>query len=275
LALAALTVLVAGFILAVFPTQSWAQVNCASPSATADTDSDGFSDAQECSGITLADGTLVPTCPSPIVDRKSCVDPNSKDLFIVLAPVATGSLLPAGFRPFDRPTYYGVTFDGFDDLGAIVHQISPTQALADRSVTSVSSQKAVRVTESLDATGSTLGICQWGTPNGLDGCAVFTQRINDFVSSTCAGLTVYTGSRDPSTVQELFLAYATHVILHETGHTSGGMTGSYNSSYGGYHYKSGDSRMEQYVSFSTKGGKCMFSFSSGWNSNDASTIELK
>jgi len=275
LALAALTVLVAGFVLAIFPTQSWAQVNCASPSATADTDSDGFSDAQECSGITLADGTQVPTCPSPIVDRRSFVDPNSMELFIIVAPEATGSLLPAGFSPFGDVTYYGIQFLGFDDLGVTVHQISPTQTNADRSVTSGSLQNAVRVGDSLDATGTTLGYCQWGTPNGLDGCTVYTQRIMDFVSSTCAGLNIVTDSRDPSTLDQLFLAYATHVFLHESGHTSGGMTGAYNSSYGGYHYRPGDSRMEQYVSFSTKGGKCKFTFTSGWNSADQSTIELK
>jgi len=276
-AAAALAVL----LLSAVPVQSWAAVNCATvtSSTTTDSDSDGFTDFQECNGITLVDGTSFPSCvyPTAIANRRTCVHPDSKDLFVIVAPAATGSLLRADYAPFTGPTYYGITFHPLDDLGVTVHQITPGQAGSDRSVPSGYTQKAVKVSESLDTSGTILGYCQWGTPTGLDGCTVYTQRIVNFITSTCGTNAIVTAGGTPTTANDLFLAYATHTFLHETGHTTGGMTGVYNSSYGGYHYKCGaGTRMEQCVTSSVKGGNCKFNFSSGWNgTTDSSTIQLK
>jgi len=283
--------MVAALVPAVLPTRAWAAVNCAALLAGGvdpgtDSDSDGFTDYQECSGITLAaDGTVVPTCGSPPPDRTACLDPNTKDLFVIYAPATSGSLLPPAFNPFVNPlTVYGVTFTGLTTLGVTVHLITPAQANADRTVTAGSTQRAVKLAESLDTSGSILGFCQWGTPNGLDGCTVYTKRILNFINTTCAGLAVVTSGASPSTASEVFLAYATHVSLHETGHTTGGMTTTYNSSYGGNHYQAANSpgtggkgtRMEQYVTYSTKGGNCKFFVPADFDGSlDPPTVTLR
>jgi hypothetical protein len=284
LALTTLAALVMAFVMLGVPGEAWAVVDCttvlagADPGPTgADSDADGFTDYQECAGISLADGTPFPSCvPTlPTGGRSACLHPDSKDLFVILAP-ATGSLLPANYAPFNGPTYYGVTFQGLSALGLTVHQISPAQANPDRSVAGGSPQKAVKVTESLDGSGTILGYCQWGTPMGLDGCTVYTQRIRNFISSTCGSSPIVNAGGATTTLDDAALAYATHTVLHETGHTSGGMTSAYNSSYGGYHYKAGSgTRMEQYVTYTTKGGKCKFNFAAVWNSTDATTVRLK
>ena len=265
---------------ATVPGPAWAVVNCASvlTETGVDTDGDGFTDFQECNGITLADGSLFPSCVAvPALPRASCLHPDSKDLFIIYAPAASGSLLPAGFNPFAAVTTYGVNFTGLSALGLTAHQITPAQAGADRTVTTGSTQKALRTSESIDTSGTILGNCQWGTPSGLDGCVIYTQRIMSFIASTCGANAILTPAGAASDINQVFLAYTVHTFLHETGHTTGGMTATYNSSYGGYHYKCGaGTMMEQCVTYSVKGGKCTFNISGGWNTTlDPPTIKLK
>ena len=252
-----------------------------------DTDQDGFTDYQECSGITLAiSGRLVPSCVATDtgtqLERSSCVHPDSSDLFVIYATAPQGSLLTEISEPFKTVTAYGVTFSGLSALGVTIHQISPLDVGADRTVTGLlelphpllSAQKAVRITEDLDTSGATLGYCQYGTPNGLDGCAIFTQRIMNFINSTCAGLNIVQNDGAASDAQSVFKAYATHTILHEVGHTIGGLAPKFNSRYGGYHYSSG-TIMEQYVVVTTKRG-CKFAIGNEWNlSLDPSAVRLK
>jgi hypothetical protein len=260
----------------------------------ADTDADGFTDFQECTGIrtigtspldfpwcgTAADGIL------PTRDR--CVDPNSRDLFAIVATAATGSVLPADFNAFLPVTYYGINFRGLEALGLSVHQLRIDQAGADRFVTdavpNVTQPKAIRVVESLDANGTILGNCQWGTPLGLDGCIVYTKRTQNFITSSCGSATIQTPSGatqnsngTPLTVQDVVLAYSTYLVLHETGHSLGGLTSEYNSRFGGYHYKPGAGLvMEQAVTYTVKGGKCTFYISPNWNQTlDVPAIRLK
>ncbi len=287
IALIVATGMVAALAPVVLPARAWAAVDCAALLASgvdsgSDVDSDGFTDLQECGGIALRDGTVVPVCTG--AHTAACVDPNTKDLFVIFAPAATGSLLPGGFNPFVPATVYGVTFNGLARLGVTVHQITPAQAAADRTVTPVSPQKAVQLAESRDTSGSILGFCQWGTPNGLDGCTVYSQRILNFVTTTCAGLAVLTAGGSPSSAGDAALAYAIHVSLHETGHTTGGMTLTYNSSYGGNHYQAASSagtggkgtRMEQYVTYSTKGGNCKLFVPTDFDGSlDPPTVTLK
>jgi hypothetical protein len=280
-------------------TPALAAVDCtvvtstASLNLTSDSDGDGFTDFQECTGITLAGGAAVNSCittDGQQPERSTCLHPDAKDLFVIYATASTGSLLRGGdqrteirepFKPFSA---YGVTFAGLSALGVTIHQVETTDVGADRTVTDLptevpnpllSPQKAVRITEDLDTTGSTLGYCQYGTPNGLGSCAIYTQRILNFINSACAGLTIVTASGSASDAYSAFRAYAAHTILHEAGHTLGGLTASYNSRYGGYHYSAG-TIMEQYVVVTTKGGKCKFAVSPNWNlSLDPPAVKLK
>jgi hypothetical protein len=269
----AVFILCAALGLGVVAVPASAAVDCAtvlggSPADPTDTDNDGLTDYQECVGVTLADATVIPTCGIP---RSACLDPNTKDVFVIFAPAPPpNSLLPA--RPFDEHTVYGLTFTGLSGLGVTVHQVSPGQAAADRTI--VGSQKAVQIAENLDTSGSILGYCNWGTPNGLDGCVVYTQRIKSFVYATCGTRDVITAARDPSNRDAVALAYSIRTVLHETGHSLGGLAPTYDSRSGGYHYTSG-TIMEQFATYSAK-KTCKFNIAPEWNLTlDPPAVKLK
>src|SRR5215475_11766676 len=82
------------------PIEGWAAVDCANiRDPLTDSDNDGFTDAQECSGITTIGGATFPRCVAGLA-RDQCVDPDSKDLFVIFAPASSGSLLTALPNPF-------------------------------------------------------------------------------------------------------------------------------------------------------------------------------
>ena len=242
--------------------------------STEDFDGDGFTDAQECAGLLLADGNVFPgVLPLPDgaeLPRAGRLDPNSMDLFVIYRRV-NGGLLDKLPNPFEPLTFHNISFRGLSALGITVHVLyDDTGAFATRRVSPDSTQLAVRVSESLDTGGEVLGNCQWGTPLGLDGCLVFTQRAKNLIDSKCSG--------DPVAVREqVFLAYATFLALHETGHSLGGLAAEYNSRFGGYHYKAGSGViMEEAATYSAKQGRCTWYISSGWNmSLDPGAVRLK
>jgi hypothetical protein len=265
--------------VAILPIQARALVTCPTAS-TGDADGDGLTDAQECAGITLNLGTataiIIPPCTAGLA-RSACLDPNAKDLFVIVVPAASGSLLAPGFNPFGTITVSGtnvgpINFSGFSALGITVHQITAAQAATDRTLSAGSTQKAARVAESLDTSDTILGVCNWGTPNALDGCVVYTQRIKNFIDSVCNAVPDTTTDR-----AAVFKAYTIHTFIHEVGHSLGGLTATYDKRYGGYHYASGSGIvMEQAETYSTKGGKCTWSISAGWNTTlDPPAVRLR
>jgi hypothetical protein len=212
-----------------------AAVTCPTTS-TADPDGDGFTNQQECDGITLADGSHFYGKTEGIargLSRDQYLDPDSKDLFVILVP-ANPSNFP-GYQenppnPLKSLEYVSKPQSG-GGLGFIVHVINSTQASSSRVVSSSSTQKAVKVTESLDESNSNiLGFSSCGTPNGLDLATVYTKRIINFVNSVYGGATLSS---------DLIDTYIKHTIAHEVGHMVGPLAPKYNASYGGYHYKTG------------------------------------
>ena len=249
---------VAALVLALPLTQARAQVNCATVTAGSSTDSDrdGFT------GIDLDLGTAparhFPTCVGTTLTRDQCLDPNTKDLFVILAP-ATPSLIPSD------PLRYVSTPQSTGGLGIATHVLTPDQAGSDRRVTSASPQPAVRCTEDLNPTGNILGISNYGM--GLDACVVFTKRVTNFVNSVYASV----GKTPPA---GLIDDYIRHIFAHEVGHTIS-LAATYDSRYGGYHYKSGTIVvMEQAVKYTVKGSKVTFYVSTAFATQDPPEANL-
>jgi len=75
----------------------------------------------------------------------------------------------------------------------------------------------------------------------------------------------------------VFLAYATFLFIHEAGHTMGGLTGTYNSNYGGYHYATTSGFvLSQSAQYDTQGGYCNWYIPTNWNNVlDPASVKLK
>jgi len=258
--------------MALGATSGWAQTTCPPPTLTGtelDTDGDGFADVLEICGIQLYS-------TKPLIVS----DPATRDVFVSMV-IAPGGVIEqifgaGNFAPFNAATYVGngvnVSFNGQVALGVNVHLVSDadTDPLGTRRVDSRASQLAVRIAEDTSTTGTILGNCQWGTPDGFDGCVVYTQRIKNFIDTNCPGNT----DADRAL---MFKAYVTESFLHETGHSMGGLAPTYNSRTGGYHYKSGSGFvMEQSVTYTAKNGTCTWNISPAWNlSSDPQSVRLK
>jgi hypothetical protein len=204
-----------------------------------DRDNDGISDDQELIGITLAGGAFIPGKNSGL-PRDQRLDPDTKDLFVILAPAA-----PTKFPV--NPLEFALKPQSQGGLGFITfHVIPETQTTGDRFLNSSTAQKAVRITESSDpgnppGDSIVLGSSTCGTPDQDKG-TVYTQRIENHVNSVyqAAGATPPPGMID---------TYIKHTIAHELGHMVGPLAPVNNPNYGGNHYQSlpNDLLMNQFV----------------------------
>ena len=253
--------MVAALVLAVFSTQAWAQVDCAaSPSNVADYDGDGFSDAQECSGITLYSGVVVNTSP------------DVRDLFVILVPGNPSNFPSNPLEYVSNPVAQG-------GLGIVTHLIPADQANPARFVSPNSSQKAVRITEDLHPQGLILGYANQGTPNGLDEAIIYTNHIIDHVETVCAEGTTYCRYTAPDGTEfngaaEISPIYIKHTIAHEIGHMTM-LAVDYNRRFGGYHYKAGSEVvLEQAVKYTSKKGKVTFYISTEYAEPSQQGVQL-
>jgi len=253
-------------VLALFPAPASAAVVCPG-SALVDSDNDGLSDAAECAGITLPaalGGGFFAHC-TPGVARATCVDPDSKDVFIIVVPAFPTSLLPSNLLQF------------LSALPVAVHVITATTqvqaqalALADRTVNGT--EKAIRLSESLDTNGVAVGQCTWGTPNDAGDCVVFTQRIVNFVKNTYA--TCQPVADFNTIIQPIITTYIQQVAAHEPSHSIK-LTKIYDKNYGGHHYAPGPTMMAQSTSYSCKGGKLTWTIGTSYTTADVGDLLLK
>jgi hypothetical protein len=226
-----------------------------------DVDNDGFTDTQEKTGIVLLDGTIFPMCQANALVTDPCVHPLTPDVFIILIPVTPG-LIPAnplGIIPNLTPTFG-------------VHQITAGQATQDRIVTSVSPQKAIRITESLDTNDTIWGRSLFqGTPNTAGDATVFTQRIKNAIVTAYQQAGVINAVQQQADTDNC----VRHTIAHESGHNML-ITSVYNSKYGGYHYStSSQVVMSQTATIVTKGGKVTITCPQVYASPDSTSFKLK
>lgn len=268
LGLVVMAVAVGGVLLLPAPSQA---VTCPTAS-TADFDLDGFTDTQECTGITTLGVTplAVPSCTAAdLADpalRKNCLDPNTKDLFVILNK-AVSSNLDAYLGTADPLAVLRKTL-GEGGLGITVHQITndnavntPSSTTTDRRLVATTNattfQKALRITENLATAQTATGVCTQGTPNKLDRCIVYTQKIVNVVNSTCAGKTCVLSpaglSLDADQIRNVIANYFQDTIAHELSHALS-LAPTYNSKLGGNHYKTGTNVvMDQSVYYSAAG----------------------
>jgi hypothetical protein len=215
---------VMGMSLLLSQVPAQAAVSCLTVSSTSrtDTDGDGFTDYNECNGITLKDNTKIYT------------DPNIKDLFVILVRKTPTLIPPQSGNPmywFEFVSNPVGQSTGQFGLGLAVHEIAMTQAQSDRTVCSTCQipangqrrQKAVKVSESLDQSAdNTFGYTtSCGTPNGPDLTTVYTKKIQNLLFSI-------------NELDQLDL-YIKHTIAHEIGHMVGPL-----APVSGYHYESAD-----------------------------------
>jgi hypothetical protein len=226
-------------------------VDCTAPSAQADFDNDGFSDEEECEGISIADGAFLdfPSCVDTGLDREDCLDPQTKDLFAILVQAA-----PSNFP--DNPLEFILKPLAAGGLGLTTHEVS----LDDRNITP--SQKAVRITESLNSDcGNVLGFANLGLT--FDEATVYTDRIRCFVFDVYGDA----GAVPPNDVEDSVIdPIIRWVIAHEVGHVLQ-LSPEYNSRFGGNHFKSGSNViMEQIFKYSTRKNIVTFSIADEFSS---------
>ena len=278
LAFALAITLVVGGALLLLPDHSHAQVVCPSTS-TNDFDADGLLDLEECNGITLLDNAVVTgllQCPAG-ANRNSCLDPNSKDVFVILVK-PNGSVIDSIMSQQDPLEILKGTGVNGTKLSIGIHGITAGQArmtddpVTDRLVTST--QKAIRISESLNTDDITTGICNQGTPMGEDGCVVYTQRIVNFVTSKCSG-SCYIGASGPLPINTVISTFIKNTIAHEASHSMA-LTATYNNRFGGNHYQTGTNVvMDQSVYYTTKGTKTTFFIPGAYANADPSAVKLR
>ena len=143
-------------LLLLAPFGAAAQVPSLCPGGSADFDGDGFSDAQECAGVALLAGlrlaanagTTVPNCAVSGAPRSLCVDPATRDLFVI---DQTAQLpLPADALAV------------FARLGITLHKLLRTVAGTDRTVSAISPQKAIQLATNPDSHERRARACQLG-----------------------------------------------------------------------------------------------------------------
>lgn len=285
-------------VMVLTQTPARAAVTCPT-SSTADSDGDGFTDAEECNGMALADGTHFPGysehLSNPSLQRNQYLDPNSKDLFVILKPAS-----PSNF-PSDPLQYVYTGPDAAHTLPITFHLIQPEQATSnadytlDRIVSPLSTlkQKAVRFTEDLTPYNpankdALLGNSAEGTPNGLDDAVIYSARIKGKVQD------IYAGNNPPipypSNLQDIIDRYMRHIFAHELGHMIGPLapvTQADVQNFGGYHYKSDTTQtvnkvkynviMDQYVTYnvSVSNGTVTFKIGTIYTSADVPAVTLR
>jgi hypothetical protein len=262
---------------------AWAQVNCNPISdPDGDPDQDGFTNSEECNGIMLANSTDFFPGKNSAYERPYRLDPDSKDLFVILVPAPGGY-----FSTLSNPLEFVTQATG--GLPITLHTITENQATPNRFVSSSSQQKAIRIIESLDTSNSiALGQAPVGTPNSFndsfDQATIYTQNIIDNIELKC-GARVNT-SRCADTAgaygQELVDKYIKHTIAHETGHmvVLRYLDLSKSSDFKTYmnignHYPTGTSvLLDQSVKFTDKSGKVTFYLGTVYTSPDQANFKI-
>lgn len=185
---------------------------CDNPLATCDSDQDGYTDTEECVGITLNGVSYL-------------MDPTQKDLFLIVVDAndtdnddcnGQDSLFP------DDILYPSTDPPASLRLGLNVHVISNSMAGPGQSITA--SQNAVKMTENCStADPDVAGEAIPGIPSRspLSG-SVFTYVIKNKIESACQpGFTCTDENGSLTSAEEMTLKHIINTFNHELGHMMG------------------------------------------------------
>jgi hypothetical protein len=232
-----------------------------------DADNDGFTDLQERAGIQLIQGVTLPDgtsflglCGPNALATDPCVDPAGPDVFVILARATAGSLIPT------NPLGFMVNL--LSSFG--VHEIGNSPNNPDRFITSVSQQKAIRITEDLNTNDTIWGRSLFqGTPNTAGEATVFAQRIKNALDQKYLSAT---GTPAPQAVVDDCIR---HTIAHEAGHNEL-IASQYNSRFGGNHYSTSDKVvMSQSATITVKGSRVTVICPNTYASPDVTGFRLR
>ncbi len=228
-------------------------------SALFDCDRDGFTDAEECNGLTAPPAAFAfPSCNS--APGPSCLNPMVPDVFVLFQKAPVGSVYTA-LGITNQQAFSPITQSGGGGLAQRVHVLEPATAVllpsqGGRGVTA--RQSAFLIRESLSAfpgcpVTASLGFTPGGgvAPSlnqGKEG-VVFTQRIVDHVS--CVYLDGGESPTSAAATQDK-IDMILHTTAHELTHNQRLAPDSV-SRFGGHHYKTGSGCvMDQAVTYSTR-----------------------
>jgi len=276
-----LGVLVLAVVMFLIQTPTHGAVTCPTLS-TGDSDGDGFTDQQECEGLTLMNQTLFPGRQSGL-PRANRLDPDTKDLFVILVPAST-SKFP------ENPLEYVSRVLAEGGLAITLHTINDNQATLDRFVSSSSQQKAIKIVESSNTSNLlVLGQAPVGAPNSFndtfDEATIFTENIITNIAQKCGNRVNTLNCADTTGAygQLLIDKYIKHTIAHETGHmvilryldiTRATDFKIYSSI--GNHYPDGTLvLLDQFVKTVDKSGKVTFYLGTVYTSPDQTRFRLK
>ena len=197
-----------------------AAVNCSTVTSTdsTDTDDDGIPDYYECNeftfyrGGTTFPGLLKKTASAP---RKDYLDPNSKDLFVVMSRSASGSQISnitndTLFQDITEATGtggLGVTIHFLDDCSKLSSSNATTCLTSGNPDRRLSSQPGMTqwaarvVEESSSSSGTNLGNTPVGIPSTpLVFATVYTLRTKNYTTTNvCNDTTSFTKKTIPNT----------------------------------------------------------------------------
>jgi hypothetical protein len=232
---------------------------------TTDSDLDGFCDSLETSGITFYGGGSF-----------TGLNPATKDLFVYFGPITplnSQSLLP------DNPMDFVLN----NNLGLSVHLVDTTKVNSSTRTVAItgSTEKAVKLTESLDTSGTDLGGTQViGNINGVSPAGeatIYTQRIVNQVNQNCPQGTTCTDVEGSATgVSNVITKWIKHTIAHETGHVIN-LKQPCSQKDGGYHWPvQSNFTLDNGVYIRTSGSKTTFTIGSSYNPNgDPANVKLQ
>lgn len=231
-------------------------------STSFDCDRDGFSDAEECSGLVAPPAAFAfPSCRVAPATQPECLDPTRSDLFVRFEKATNSAYTELGISD---AAAFGLITQATGGLPMRVHVLSTAAPLLSapqpNSITVRQPALVVRETRGTPSTAcpisSPLGAINGVTSVGGAAIAqVFTQRIIDHVNCVYASVGLSGGSTAA-------LADKVNMIRHTTSHeaTHANRLAPDNvERFGGHHYRTGTGCvMDQASTYSTGRGSVRF-----------------